>query len=59
MILDNVKERLLTAKEDINFIKECLWPGKNKLWNWNFEKRATWRKFLFGSKKSAGSRQKD
>lgn len=28
MILDNVKERLSQAKENIDFIKECLWQGK-------------------------------
>ena len=26
MILENVKERLNTINEELQFIKECLWP---------------------------------
>jgi len=34
MIIENVKERLSQAKEQIEFIKECLWLnfGINRNW---------------------------
>lgn len=54
MILDNVKIRLAQMRDEIDFIKECLWQGRP----WKAVKRASgsavWRRIL--SWPSAGSR---
>lgn len=59
MIIDNVKERLDKASEEIDFIKECLWRRGRKKRTWTVKRKATSRRFLFRPKKSAWGWKKD
>lgn len=59
MILENVKVRLSEIKNDIDFIKECLWQGGLKSAVRRTQKTATCRWLLSWPSKSYGSKQKN
>lgn len=57
MILDNVIERVGKLKEELDYLKECLWLRwskweNKKTWKWTIKRR-----FLLRQKKSTQCRQ--